>query len=82
MTIASARKFLKQARDDAELRDALNAAADRRDRDRVLETHGFRFTPDEFDEAYRNELTKCPSESLAGQLHELHQWWQLLSRFA
>ena len=81
MTIAGARKFLNQAiREDA-LRDALNSAAGAPEREQILAARGLRFTIGEFEEAWRNELTKCQTEALAEQLHQVNQWWQLLSRF-
>ena len=79
MPIAHARKFLVRAMRDDRLRDALNAAADQASRTAVLHDEGLRFSLPEFEEAWRNELTKCQTESEADALHDLNQWWQLLS---
>ena len=81
MPIADARKFLFEVMQNAELRDALNGAADEAARETVLAEVGFRFTAHEFEEAWRHELTVCQTEELASRLHELSQWWQILQRF-
>jgi predicted ribosomally synthesized peptide with nif11-like leader len=79
MTIAHARKFVSRAMQDDDLRDALNAAEDPMARTAVLQEEGLAFSLEEFEEAWRNELTKCQTESQADALHDLNQWWQLLS---
>ena len=79
MTIAHARKFLSRAMRNDPLRDALNAAEDQAARAALLQDQGLRFNLPEFEEAWRNELTKCQTESQADALHDLNQWWQLLS---
>jgi predicted ribosomally synthesized peptide with nif11-like leader len=82
MPIADARNFLSEVMQNTALRDALNEADGEAARQAVLAEAGFRFTADEFEEAWRNELTTCQTEELAGRLHEVNQWWQLLLRFA
>ena len=81
MPVADAREFLFEVMQNDALRDALNAAQDEAERQVVLDEAGFRFTADEFEEALRNELTVCQTEELAGRLHEVNQWWQILQRF-
>lgn len=80
MTIAHARKFIRRVMEDDDLRDRLNMAADESARIEALADEGLRFSLDEFEEAWRNELTKCQTEEKADQLADLNQWWQLLSR--
>lgn len=81
MPIADARKFLFEVMQNTALRDALNEANGEAERQAVLAEAGFQFTMQEFEEAWRNELTTCQTEELASQLHEVNQWWQILQRF-
>jgi predicted ribosomally synthesized peptide with nif11-like leader len=80
MTIAQARKFLSRAMRDERFRDALMEADDHASRTALLREEGLDFNLEEFEEAWRNELTKCQTESEADALRDLNQWWQLLSR--
>lgn len=81
MPIADAKKFLVEVMQNETLRGALNTADGEAGREAVLAEVGFRFNAQEFEEAWRHELTQCQTQELAEQLHDLHQWWQMLLRF-
>lgn len=78
MSIETARKFLRQAAHDQDLRDRLNTAEGVEARQQILQEAGLAFCGCELEEAFNNELTRCQSETAAEDLKDLHQWWTLL----
>lgn len=78
MTIGSAKKFIKQAQVDTDLRRALNKAKTHAILLEQLEENGFSFSAHDFDEAFHNTLFECQFEEHANQLKEMKAWWELL----
>lgn len=80
MTIGNALAFIERGQGDGTLRDRLNAANSRKERDDVLAEEKLLFSAHDFDEAYNHRLTQCQEAEEAEQLREFKMWWDLLSR--
>ena len=80
MTIGNAKKFIKQALTDADFRSQLNSAADAEARQSILNEKGLRFDSNDFEDALRNELLNCQTETAADTLRQIRLWWQLLDQ--
>jgi hypothetical protein len=78
MTVQNARRFIRKASGDGELRGRLNGAADMADMQRILEDEGLGFSQDQFIEAYLNLLKECQTQEAADHLKELKSWWEFL----
>lgn len=78
MSIGNARKFITRGLTDSRLRSSLNGATSQRNLYQVLDGENMYFTPDEFDEAYRVELTQCQFEEEAERRMEFKTWWDFL----
>lgn len=78
MTVGDARKFIKRAATDSQLRDQLNDAPTWDAMAAILETHQFRFTPVDVDKAYHGVLVQCQTEAEALNVKEIKSWWDLL----
>lgn len=81
MSIARAKKFINRGQVDNELRRELNGADTMSDIETILEKHDLLFSPGEFEEAYSNLLTLCPTEDAANQLKEYKMWWDFLTGY-
>lgn len=80
MTIGHALTFIEKGRSDSDLRARLNAAQTLADLNGVLESEGLTFSPQEFDEAFHNQLFQCQFEEEANQIKEFRMWWDLVSQ--
>jgi hypothetical protein len=78
MSIHNAKKFISSGMKDAKLRNRLNSATTMAELLEVITGYGLSFTPEEFEEAYRNRLVQCQFEEQADQLREFKLWWDLL----
>jgi predicted ribosomally synthesized peptide with nif11-like leader len=78
MTVGDARKFIRRAATDSQLRDQLNDAPTWDAMAAILEAHQFRFTPVDFDKAYHGVLVQCLTETEAASVRELKSWWDFL----
>lgn len=78
MPINDAKMFLKDLAVSETLRDSLYDAASKNDISDILKTIPYEFSTDELDDAYRNLLINCRSETQAEQLKEIRQWWDFL----
>ena len=79
MTIGNAMNFIKRVINDSELRERLNTAPSKRERDEILSDERLQFKHHEFEEAYRNLLTLCSEMEAADQLKEFKSWWEFLN---
>ena len=80
MSIGNAMAFIKRGMHDRELRDRLNAAPSKMVFDEILADECLPFSKHQFEEAYRNQLTRCQEAEAADQLNEFKMWWQLLNQ--
>lgn len=78
MTITNAKRFIRKAMVDQELRGQLNAACDEEKRMEVLESALLRFNYGEFENAYYNTLTECQTEEAAEHVKSIKLWWDFL----
>jgi hypothetical protein len=79
MTIGKAKTFIRRAMTDSEMRSRLNAAPSIQVRDDILAAENLLFSPAEFEDAYRHQLTECQNEETAGELKEFKLWWDYLA---
>lgn len=79
MTIGNARRFIKRAQHEKELRNSLNRASDTAELSRILEKEDLAFSSYEFEEAFSNKLTQCQTADEVEQLQQLKIWWTMLS---
>jgi len=78
MTISKAKQFIHSVLTDISLRSAINRTSTINEIDMVLQQNDMHFTPGEFEEAFRNLLTQCQSESQANQLQQIKMWWEMI----
>ena len=81
MTIANAKKFIDRGMADDQFRGELNGTDSISELYRTLNDSGLPFSPEEFEEAFRNRLVQCQFEEQADRLREFKMWWDLLHRF-
>ncbi|NLD94841.1 MAG: hypothetical protein GX639_19470 [Fibrobacter sp.] len=78
MPISDAKKFLCEIIENDSLRGYLNRAESRVEIKAILKEVSYEFTYAELDEAYRNILVNCQTESQAELVKEVKKWWDLL----
>jgi len=78
MTVENARRFIKRAGADQDLRDELNRAPTIDAMNAVLEKERLPFTRIEFDEACSNLLAQSQTEAQAVLIREIKGWWEFL----
>ena len=79
MTVENAKRFIRQAMQDKDLRDKLNSAAGPEEIAAILEEQNIPFTYPEFDEGFNNLLTGCQTAEDADRLREFRMWWEMIS---
>ena len=78
MSIDNARRFIRRALEEHDLRRRLNLAEGAAGRGEALAAAGLDFNCGEFEEAFNNLLCSCQHEEQAAQLRELRLWWDFL----
>ncbi len=78
MTVGDARKFLKQAMTDRNLRDRVNEAPTQHALIEILKAHQFHFTQTELEEAYNTVLVQSQTAEEASQVREIKRWWDFV----
>lgn len=78
MTIGNALSFIKRGIDDSTLRRRLNSSATPSELTNLLADEKLKFSADDFNDAFLQQLTLCREEEDADQLKEFKLWWDLL----
>ncbi len=79
MSIQNAMNFIERVPQDDDLRLACYRCKDQSELIDLLESEGYKFDDEEFENACNMLHMKCADESAAYALHEIKSWFLILS---
>ncbi|MFP4314695.1 MAG: Nif11-like leader peptide family natural product precursor [Desulfovibrionales bacterium] len=79
MTMANAKRFIRQAMTNQDLRTRLNKAGTQAEREQILARESLSFSPLEWEEGFRAMLVQCQTRDQAELVQEIKSWWDFLA---